>query len=95
MTGPFKAALVLCLLSVSACSPSEGGGQHQLDEIADACGLPRETLTLRTDGFVVTQFAREEKFEAIECALKKIKNTEFKSKLGFIGNEISPEAGKQ
>jgi hypothetical protein len=51
---------------------------------------------LQSDGYVRMIPALDAKFEAFDCALRKIKKTEFRTKLGFVGNEVAePEKKNQ
>ncbi|MBO9576219.1 MAG: hypothetical protein J7494_10810 [Sphingobium sp.] len=59
-----------------------------MDAIADECGLPRSTLKLIGKDRLQFQPPENAKYEAVDCALKKLKEAKFPGmKMGFVGNE--------
>jgi hypothetical protein len=81
--------LAIVALPLSGCSGviHTATKQERLDELATSCGLPKDTLHLENSGSVLMHLSPDAKFESVDCALQKIKTTEFANKLGFVGNE--------
>jgi len=69
--------------------------QQMLNAMTTACKLPKKTVYLLRDGHVVLQPSPYAKFEAVDCLLRKLKDSKFSDKLGFIGSEAYTEEPKK
>lgn len=79
---------VLGVFPLASCAKTKPLSQAQFDGIADGCGLPRSAVVLNGEDEILFQPPQDAKYEAVDCALKKLKEVKFPGmKLGFIGNE--------
>ncbi len=87
----------LIALSISACAQTEFtpqiAEQLKLDAISDECELDRAALQVLHNGELQFQPARDAKYEAVDCAIKKLKEQGYASAFGsFVGKEqFSPD----
>jgi hypothetical protein len=88
-----RAAPLVLLIASAACS--NGGPMRtreaELTRIADACSLPRASLTLDA-GRVRFQPPLDARYEAVDCALTRLRQSGLVRDIpmGFVGNE-APE----
>ncbi len=78
----------------SGCAAAGSFSQSQFDQIAVHCGLPRSALTLQGNDELRFQPPQDAEYEAVDCALQKIKEAKLPGlKMSFVGNErYEPEA---
>jgi hypothetical protein len=81
------------LLASTSCAQGDSTQARaaELTRIADACGLPRASLTLHA-GQVRFQPPLDARYEAVDCALTRLRQSGLVRDIpmGFVGNE-APE----
>lgn len=87
------AAPLVLLLASAACTQGDPmrTREAELTRIADACGLPRASLTLDA-GQVRLRPPPDARYEAVDCALIRLRQSGLTRDIpiGFVGNE-APE----
>jgi hypothetical protein len=68
---------------------SRAAVRRQLASIADGCGLPARALLLDGTGRLRIQPSPDERYEALDCALTRLKASGLlrRMPMGFVGNE--------
>jgi hypothetical protein len=61
--------------------------QAKLDEIADKCGLARNTFKLIGDRDLHIQPDSDAKYEQVDCGLTELRKANLPVNMGFIGSE--------
>ena len=59
----------------------------ELDKIADQCGLPRTTFHLVGDDELQLKPDPNAPYPSVDCAIRRINESDIPFKLGFVGNE--------
>lgn len=83
----FFAFAAICL-ALPSCAGAKEVAQSDLDAISDSCHLDRSAMQLEEKNTLRFQPPADTKFEALDCALRKLKEAKFSNmKMGFVGNE--------
>ena len=90
---------ILALGLCSACAPQpvaevsiHDQRQQALNRIADQCRLARATFELIGDDELHVKPEPTARYQSVDCALQKLKESKLPVKMGFVGNEIyAPE----
>jgi hypothetical protein len=83
-----KQSVLVPLCFLAACS-SNGPSEQQaiLDQMANSCNLPDGSLHYQPDGNVQFNVKPDDKYEDVDCLLRKLKKSQFIKNIGFVGNE--------
>jgi len=63
--------------------------QAEARRITTACGLPTDTILVRSDGSMHIRPKPTESYERVDCALSELRKSKLVGRLptGFVGNE--------